>query len=51
MSSLRSTKQAEQFRGLNVSIADAGFSDPEPPVLSKDRIGESELLARSRHKR
>ena len=51
MSSLRSTKQTEQFRGLNMSIADAGFSVPEPPGLSKDRIGESELLARSRHNR
>jgi serine/threonine-protein kinase HipA len=50
MSSLRSPKLSAQFRGLNVPIADAGFSDPEPPVLSKEKLGASELLTRPRRK-
>lgn len=51
MSSLRSPKQTAQFRGLNAPIADAGFSDPESPVLSKEKLGASELLARPWGKR
>lgn len=45
MASVRSPKQALPFRGLDAAIAGAGFSDPEPPVLGKEKIGASELLA------
>jgi len=51
MSSLRSPKQSAQFTGLNAPIAEAGFSDPESPVLYKEKLGASELLARPRRKR
>ncbi|MBA4243702.1 MAG: type II toxin-antitoxin system HipA family toxin [Pseudomonas sp.] len=51
MSSLRDPKRAVQFRGLNVAIAAAGFSDPEPAEKSGVTIGRSELLAPPRRKR
>lgn len=51
MASIRSPKQAQQFRGLEESITEAGFSDPEPPVTSREIIGASELLAKPGRKR
>ncbi len=51
MASVRSPKQVRQFKGLDVSIAEAGFSEPEPPVRSNEKIGASELLARPQRRR
>jgi serine/threonine-protein kinase HipA len=51
MSSLRDPKRAVQFRGLEVAIAAAGLSDPEPAEKSGVTIGRSELLAPPRRKR
>lgn len=52
MASLRSPKQAVQYRGLDAAIAAAGFSDPQSSEPSRETIGRSELLAaRPRKKR
>ncbi len=50
MASLRDPKRAVAFRGLDAAIAEAGFSDPQPPETDRVAIGRSELLA-SRRKR
>jgi serine/threonine-protein kinase HipA len=51
MASVRSPKQLRPFRGLDMQIAKSGFSEPEPPVRSKEQIGASELLARPQRRR
>lgn len=45
METLRSTKPAPHFRGLDVAIAEAGFSAPHKPERSQVTIGRSALLA------
>ena len=44
MSSLRSPKSLAQFRGLDLAIKTAGFSDPEPPDATREIIGRSTLI-------
>jgi len=48
MASIRSSKQAAQFKSLSVVIEAAGFSEPEPPESSRIVVGRSELLAKPR---
>lgn len=45
MASLRDPKKSVGFRGLDVAIAAAGFSDPNPPENERVTVGRSELLA------
>lgn len=45
MASLRDSKQTVAVRGLEAAIAAAEFSDPDPPEISRLKIGRSELLA------
>lgn len=51
MSTLRDPKRPAIFRGLDGTIAAAGFSDPQPPEPVRVTIGRSELLAAPRRKR
>lgn len=50
MESLRSSKKSAQFRGLDVVIKAAEFSDPLPPESHREVIGRSELLAKPRQR-
>lgn len=51
MSALRSPKQAAQFKGLDQTIAEAGFSVPKAAEPQREVIGRSELLAPRGRKR
>jgi serine/threonine-protein kinase HipA len=45
---LHSPRRDARYRGLEAAIEVAGFSDPEPPVLSRPPMGRSDLLAPQR---
>lgn len=47
MASLRNPKSQIVFKGLSEAIAQAGFSDREPPANERKVIGRSELLGGS----
>ena len=49
MASLRSPKRLTVFKGLNETIAQAGFSKPERSASGREVIRRSELLG-ERHK-
>lgn len=51
MASLRDLKKSVAHRGLDATIAAAGFSDPEPPEQPPVTIGRSELLAPPQRRR
>ena len=51
MSSLRSSKKAAPFKGLDQAIAEADFSAPEAAKPQREVIGRSELLAPRGRKR
>jgi len=46
MSGIRSPKRMHEFRGLYEAIANAGFSESEPPQNTRTVIGRSELLGK-----
>lgn len=50
METLRSPKAAQQFRGLDTAITEAGFSGPPAAENTRVQIGRSELLAPKKRK-